>query len=1426
MKSGKRILSLLMALMMLLGMAQTFAMAEEAAAPVISFTAQLEEGKTLKPGDTFNVLVSIKNNPGFAAWQGKIDYDTTALTWESFTHTGYKMADGTPFPVVNTEKNKMVYANMNDITGDGDLCVLGFSVKEDAPAGSYSINYKAESNDDVLSNVNDSVISNVSYQAASVTVAQESAPSQAKIVCGIPTSKKDADGKQIYEYQELGDTLILNNIVGSGTGPWVKSATLFVVDGSDVLTDTTWQIAENDLAVRFSGVNTPPEGGALIEVYGSKTGTTSVTATLASGETKTLNLKVVRYAGKIIYSQMPSGSRYSSSNKYLTVSDGETLTPAYTLRSFGNLLTEEELKDNVVEWRSDDSTVASVENGTYTFHTGVTKIYAVVKGSINGRDYDMKGDEITVYAGNQYPQELSFKDEKEQIVPVDYETNNALGTPSKYAKISVGVGESRTLELVGNPIESSANIAATKATSADTNSAKVSLSDNTITVTGVAASNSPVKLNVSWTKTLGDNDYSIGTTLYVDVAAHTNRENSYARVEGTQTHTVTVSCKDCGGQVGEPTVENCVDADGNALCDLCGGAVEISYSIAAKKANVGVAYENGKIIDLSELVTVEPANAQINWAYNLDTIEGLDSELVLANQSSMQSGSTLADGKLTLKDGAQNSAILLKGTLAADSSKTVELHIFAVAPSFANSEVELSEIEKQNVSVSDSQSSMAQHFGYVYDWEWTSDNTAAVTVSADGTATPVATGEANITATDKNSGASASYKAKVPVPTVAVTQVNISAQTLTLTVDETETLTAQVLPENATDKSITWSSDNENVATVENGLVTAVGAGSATITATASNNVSASCAVTVNPKGEVLSGLTAALSGTQSVEAGETAEVKLFVESNQEESYNAFEFALTYDAEKLRYAGSSFEGHKSHSVTDDGAGNLIVYGYGDAIAASAETQLVTLKFTANAKGDAQVKLTDAYANDSAFATEEDLKQISISEERNAATISVNETYSIKFVGGSVNDGKTELSYSSAIGSVSFTVDAKTGHDSFEVSADNGNLVKNDDGSYTLSGVTADTTVSIDYAANRYNVSFSGNGAADASGASTATYGQAYSFTMNEQAGFTYSYSATVGGNSVSLNGTTIAAKDVTGDIVITITKNQTAVENTYAVQVYKNGQRSTGDDQTVAQNASSYAFDYDTSAWKLLKVEVAGAQVQVSDTNGAVTVTGPITGNISIYYGGVYSVTVPDGANGEEKANYGDDYSFTVDDNHELDKVSVNGEDITVEPTDGTYVIPADQITGDIVITVKAKNYEVEVYEYVKTDGKAAMLIVAKSSKLDGKLLSYDGQNMYWSAEYQGYAFLVMTETTVTAEEAAAKVAMAEGSAVEIAYTGDVNMTAKVDMNDAQLAYDIYNVKYQSFTEVSMEKFLRADVNKDHKVDTLDTAAIVASVRG
>ena len=67
--------------------------------------------------------------------------------------------------------------------------------------------------------------------------------------------------------------------------------------------------------------------------------------------------------------------------------------------------------------------------------------------------------------------------------------------------------------------------------------------------------------------------------------------------------------------------------------------------------------------------------------------------------------------------------------------------------------------------------------------------------------------------------------------------------------------------------------------------------------------------------------------------------------------------------------------------------------------------------------------------------------------------------------------------------------------------------------------------------------------------------------------------------------------------------------------------------------------------------------------------------------------------------------------------------------------------------------------------------------------------------------------------------------ATNISYDFDVNQTGAVDINDAQLTYDMYQAKlYADFGTVSMDKFLESDTNGDAVVNVEDAAAVVAQL--
>jgi uncharacterized protein YjdB len=132
---------------------------------------------------------------------------------------------------------------------------------------------------------------------------------------------------------------------------------------------------------------------------------------------------------------------------------------------------------------------------------------------------------------------------------------------------------------------------------------------------------------------------------------------------------------------------------------------------------------------------------------------------------------------------------------------------------------------------------------------WRSSNTSAATVSSGGLVRGVAAGSATVTVTtnDGNKTATCAVTVTSGSSNVPVTGVSLNKTTMNLTVGISETLTATITPSNATNKALTWRSSNASTATVSSsGLVTAVAAGSATVTVTTSDgNKTATCAVTV-----------------------------------------------------------------------------------------------------------------------------------------------------------------------------------------------------------------------------------------------------------------------------------------------------------------------------------------------------------------------------------------------------------------------------------------------------------------------------------------------------------------------------------------------------------------------------------------------------
>lgn len=529
-------------------------------------------------------------------------------------------------------------------------------------------------------------------------------------------------------------------------------------------------------------------------------------------------------------------------------------------------------------------------------------------------------------------------------------------------------------------------------------------------------------------------------------------------------------------------------------------------------------------------------------------------------------------------------------------------------------------------------------------------------------------------------------------------------------------------------------------------------------------------------------GYTVAVSGNTTVQTGEDAQVKLNITHSDanETSYAAYSMKVSYNKDVLTYKSFS---DADATVTDDKKGSLTIYRYGKDLTLG---QNLTLSFTGKAGGTGEVKVTEAKIDKSENA----LKNAPVATVTGSATITVGQTYTVS-KDASVVDGNSK-----AEAGKDYTFKLVNGLDgncmtvSYTVGGvDKGTLTPDFNGIYTIPGTDVTGNIEITAVGKTYTVTKVGADANDVTlSGNTATYGTNYTFTLNKADNYAYTVTVTAGDKPVTptlgADGKTytINGKDITGNVVITVTK------------------------------------------------EANKAQINFKGSGSADVVNGST------------SQTVEPGQDFKFSINKENGYEYTVT------ATKKDGSEVTVTDNgDGTYTIAgADIAAGDVItVTVEKKlietKYTIEVNEFVKiganAEGKAqsVFLITAKLNAgvtlADGKVLAYGNNAMFQNAKrYDGaYAYLVISDKSlaeVKAEaEADGKITEVEGSAEIFNVNGDVNGTGLVDINDAQLVYNIYNTKYNSFDTTTMAMFLAADMNDSRTVTVEDAAAVVAKIQ-
>lgn len=441
-------------------------------------------------------------------------------------------------------------------------------------------------------------------------------------------------------------------------------------------------------------------------------------------------------------------------------------------------------------------------------------------------------------------------------------------------------------------------------------------------------------------------------------------------------------------------------------------------------------------------------------------------------------------------------------------------------------------------------------------------------------------------------------------------------------------------------------------------------------------------------------------------------------------------------------------------------GKLTIAGYG-----ADRTAPVVLTFKGIKVGSSDVTITKANIDAAENAHVQNAPAAEITAAAAAITVaaaSYNVTLDSIFTGDDTVTGGSDYTFSAA--------DAEH-YDYSNVSATMGgkaaDVIDNGNGTYTIKNVSGDLNITGSRTGKQYDVTVTGNAASAVTAAAKAVYGTDYTFTFNgTDTTKTYSVKVTVNGKEVTpaVSGTsyTIAGTAITGNIVINAVSTDKPVES---VNVKFEG--------NAAADATGAATAKKNTAYTFTVAKTAGYTYTVTAKNA-------------------------DGA-------------------------------ITLTEKNGTYTIPADKVTSDITITVnKTANRTVEVSEYVKANNTQFWLVTVKGTVADGNVLTYNNAPMLWSAKYDAYAYLVIDTTGKTKAQmktaAEAAIGEAAGEKTSINYNGDVNATGTVDVNDAQLVYNMYNAKYTSFDSCSMEKFLRADMNGDKTLTVNDAAAIVSII--
>ena len=580
---------------------------------------------------------------------------------------------------------------------------------------------------------------------------------------------------------------------------------------------------------------------------------------------------------------------------------------------------------------------------------------------------------------------------------------------------------------------------------------------------------------------------------------------------------------------------------------------------------------------------------------------------------------------------------------------------------------------------------------------------------------------------------------------VPVTGITLDKKALTLEEGDTAALTATVAPENASNAAVIWASDNEKIATVSDGTVKAISAGTAIITAkTVDGEYTARCTVTVTTPD---AGYTVKMPEDMKAVIDETVKLPVVIGNKDGKTeYNAFDIGFTYDTSALELVSTKIP---NVTVTVKG-GKINVLGYGESKQSGSVP--FTLEFKVLKEKNSAVKITEARVDNSGNAA---VKNASLATAVNGETTVTVAGYAVTlpegFTGGA--SASPDQDYTFSVPKDYFDYTVKVTVDGKEIT-----VTDNGDGTYTIPKKLLNGKVAVEITSKTGKI-FKVTLGTDMTGKKSAQHGVDYKATIDRDEEYEYTVSVTIGGKAytgyrATETTYTIPGEDIIGNIIFTVVKKEL---DKYPVTFTGSGAGAAQGNKTSAIHGKDYTFT--------LKEE-PGYTYQVSYKMGG------------------------------------------------RDAVEIKPDE------NGKYTIK--KVTGKLEIIIeKIANMQVSVHSYLTLGEETMYLVMVKGELANEKVFSYDSQAMYYSQNYGLWVYPVVSREELDVKKVEALVKSGAGTRNVVEDTaGDVDISGQVTIKDAQLVQDLYEARY-TLADKSAKTFLRADVNKDKKLDMMDVAAVI-----